>query len=412
MGSRADRLRSRRSVVPGAIAVLALCMASALALNAYASSPFGSAYGASTSGMRTAESASVRAVLATALTFTPSPSAVDVPLDTPVAVSTATGWLTSVRVTGANGAVLPGTLAASRQSWQANTTLAANTTYQVSAQLSGLQGPRGELTSTFQTLTPVARVGARVFPDNLTVGVGQPVVVRFDHAITGPPAQAAALRHFHVTASKPVSGGWRWFSPRELHFRPASYWPTGEHVSVSGNLDGWNAGDGMWGAGQPRASFTVGDAHMSVANLATHQMTVTSNGRPVATYPISAGRDKYPTMGGTHIVMDRESVVHMVSSTNGIPVNSPDGYDELVYQDVHISDSGEYVHAAPWSVNAQGNTNVSHGCINLSPADATAFFNFSRIGDVVAVTGGTRPPEHGDHGVMDWSTPWSEWTPA
>ena len=97
-------------------------------------------------------------------------------------------------------------------------------------------------------------------------------------------------------------------------------------------------------------------------------------------------------MNGTHIVMDRESVVHMVSSTVGIPVDSPDGYDELVYSDVHISDSGEYVHAAPWSVDSQGETNVSHGCINLSPADALAFFAFSRLGDVVMVVGGPRRP--------------------
>jgi hypothetical protein len=102
----------------------------------------------------------------------------------------------------------------------------------------------------------------------------------------------------------------------------------------------------------------------------------------------------------------------MISSTNGIPVNSPGGYDELVYNDVHISDSGEYVHAAPWSVASQGNTNVSHGCINLSNENALAFFNFSRVGDIVQVVGGPRPPELGDHGVMDWDTDWSQWTPA
>jgi lipoprotein-anchoring transpeptidase ErfK/SrfK len=132
----------------------------------------------------------------------------------------------------------------------------------------------------------------------------------------------------------------------------------------------------------------------------------------VATYPISAGRDQYPTMDGTHIVLDRESQVQMISSSVGIPVNSPNGYDETVYSDVHISDSGEYVHAAPWSVAAQGNTNVSHGCININPANAAQFFNFSRVGDIVNVVGGPRPPVPGDHGVMDWSTPWTSFTPV
>ncbi len=117
-------------------------------------------------------------------------------------------------------------------------------------------------------------------------------------------------------------------------------------------------------------------------------------------------------MDGVHIVLDRSSVVRMDSATVGIPVNSPNGYNELVYDDVHISDSGEYVHAAPWSVGDQGLTNVSHGCINVSPANALTFFNFSRVGDVVEVIGSPRPAVAGDHGVMDWSTPWSQWTPA
>jgi lipoprotein-anchoring transpeptidase ErfK/SrfK len=102
----------------------------------------------------------------------------------------------------------------------------------------------------------------------------------------------------------------------------------------------------------------------------------------------------------------------MVSSTVGIPVNSPAGYNEFVYNDVHISDSGEYVHSAPWSVGSQGRTNVSHGCINMSPANSLTFFNFSRVGDVVEVVGSPRPPVTGDHGVMDWSTAWSQWTQA
>ena len=216
--------------------------------------------------------------------------------------------------------------------------------------------------------------------------------------------------YFHVQESTPVAGGWHWFSDKELHFRPETYWPPGERVSVMADLDGWNAGNGNWGAGTLSSQFSIGDAHVSIANVATHQMSVSDNGKVIAVYPISAGREDLPTMGGTHIVMDRESVVRMISSSNGVPVNSPDGYDELVYSNVHISDSGEYVHGAPWSVGDQGNSNVSHGCINLSPENATAFMDFSRIGDVVRVVGGPRAPELGDHGVMDWDTPWKQWT--
>jgi lipoprotein-anchoring transpeptidase ErfK/SrfK len=262
-------------------------------------------------------------------------------------------------------------------------------------------------------LTPETSVTASVFPsEGLSVGIGQPIVFRFDHFISSRSARAALVSHLDITESHPVLGGWRWFNDGELHFRPQGYWPAHERVTAAWDLRGWNAGDGRWGDGHGAVHFEVGDAHVSFADLATHRMTVTDNGRVIATYPISAGKAADPTMNGIHIVLDRESVVHMVSSTNGVPVSSPDGYDELVYSDVHISDSGEYVHAAPWSVNSQGLANVSHGCINLSPDNALAFFAFSRVGDVVLVGGGPRPPAFGDHGVMDWDTEWGDFAPA
>ncbi|MDQ1380353.1 MAG: hypothetical protein QOJ71_1072, partial [Actinomycetota bacterium] len=268
-------------------------------------------------------------------------------------------------------------------------------------------------TSAFRTVTPTARVAATVFPDNgMTVGVAQPIVIRFDHFVDSDTSRAAVLSHLRVTESRPVAGGWHWFSSRELHFRPQQLWPSGEQVTVDTNLDGWDAGHTLWGTGRQHVRFTIGHSHIAVANLSTDQMTVSEDGRVIATYPFSGGRPTDPTMNGMHIVMDTQSVVRMVSSTNGIPVNSPDGYDELVYADVHISDTGEYVHSAPWSVNSQGRTNVSHGCINLSPSNALAFFAFSRVGDLVEVVDGPRPPVAGDHGVMDWGTPWSDWTSA
>jgi lipoprotein-anchoring transpeptidase ErfK/SrfK len=354
-----------------------------------------------------------RATLASGVTITPARNARDVALDAPVTVSSKAAPFTDVRVASDAGALLGGTFDRASHAWRAKGLLKSGTKYFVTARVVNDAGVDAVVTSTFQTLTPAATVGATLFPvDDMTVGVAQPVVVKFDHAINSDAARKTALAHFTVAASKPVTGGWHWFSATELHFRPRTYWPAGDRVTVSSDLDGWNAGEGMWGAGHHRVVYSIGDAHISVANLATFQMTVSSNGRVVATYPMSGGRPQYPTMNGDHIVLDRESVVHMVSSTNGIPVNSPDGYDELVYSNVHISDSGEYVHAAPWSVSDQGHQNVSHGCVNLSPQDAQAFMDFSRVGDLVQVVGGPRPPALGDHGVMDWDTPWSAWTPA
>lgn len=351
--------------------------------------------------------------LAKTVTISPSNGTADVALNAPVTVITGSGHLTSVQVAPMTGAPLTGALDAGGTKWTSVGALTAASTYQVKAVVRGRSGVTATVTSSFTTLTPTAWVQASVWPDSgLSVGVGQPIVLRFNQPIVTPSSRQSVLAFLHLSMSSPVPVGAYWFSPTELHLRPQNFWPSGEQIAFTSSLGGWDAGSGEWGQGTVSVNFTIGDARISTANLATHQMTVTDNGQLVATYPISAGADQYPTMNGLHIVMDRESQVHMISSSVGIPVNSPNGYDEIVYWDVHISDSGEYVHSAPWSVGAQGNSNVSHGCINISPTNAEQFFNFSRVGDIVNVVGGPRPPVPGDHGVMDWSTPWSAFVPV
>ena len=367
--------------------------------------------GSSTATTRSAPSLSAH--LAAAVTVSPANGTTNVAPNASVFVTTNTGYLTSVQVTPLTGASLTGSFNVDDTEWRSTGALAGTTTYQIKALVRSSSGATGTETSRFTTLTPTALVGATLWPDSgLSVGVGQPIVLRFSQPIITPSSQQSVLAFLHLSMSSPVPVGAYWFSPTELHLRPQNLWPTGEQIAFSSALGGWDAGSGEWGQGTNSVTFTIGDARISTANLSTDQMTVTDNGQLVATYPISAGRDQYPTMDGTHIVLDRESQVQMVSSSVGIPVNSPDGYNETVYWDVHISDSGEYVHAAPWSVGAQGNTNVSHGCINVSPANAEQFFGFSRVGDVINVVGGPRPPVPGDHGVMDWSTAWASFTPV
>jgi lipoprotein-anchoring transpeptidase ErfK/SrfK len=352
------------------------------------------------------------AKLLAGVSITPVSGASGVLPTTPVTVVSSYGVLSSVEVSGDQSDVA-GVLTPDHTKWTSSSALAPGTVYSVTATVTGPGGVLARQVASFTTMKATQTVSLTLFPyGGMTVGVGEPVIVHFNHAITTNTAQQAVLSHFTITESNPVPGGWHWFSPYELHFRPEAYWPTGEQVRVTSNLNGWDAGAGRWGTGQVTAGFVVGDSHISVANLQAERMTVYLNGTAIATYAISGGRPQYPTMGGTHIVMDKEHVVHMVSSTVGIPVNSPDGYDEYVYNDVHISDSGEYVHDAPWSVGSQGHTNVSHGCVNLSPTDSLSFFNFSQVGDVVQVVGSPRPPASGDHGVMDWTTDWSLWTPG
>lgn len=349
--------------------------------------------------------------LLAAVSITPRPGASGVLPSTPVTVVSTYGSLSSVLVSAGNSQ-LTGDMTPDHYKWTSAGELAPGTVYSVTATVTGPHGVEARQVASFTTLKAALTVTNTLFPyGGMTVGVGEPVIVKFNHAITSDAARQSVLSHFSITESNPVPGGWHWFSPYELHFRPQSYWPTGEKVTVTSDLNGWNAGGDRWGTGQVTASFVIGDSHVSVANLQSERMTVYLNGKAIATYPISGGRPQYPTMAGTHIVMDKEHVVHMVSSTVGIPVKSPNGYDEYVYNDVHISDSGEYVHDAPWSVGSQGRTNVSHGCVNLGPNDSLAFFNFSEIGDIVQIVGSARPAVAGDHGVMDWTTDWSQWTP-
>ena len=74
---------------------------------------------------------------------------------------------------------------------------------------------------------------------------------------------------------------------------------------------------------------------------------------------------------------------------------------------VRISKSGEFVHAAPWSVAQQDRENVSHGCINVSTENAALFFDFSQPGDIVEIRNSDGGPLRSD--VCDWTLSWQEW---
>jgi lipoprotein-anchoring transpeptidase ErfK/SrfK len=364
------------------------------------------------------------------VSMTPADGSTKQPVSSVVTLRANGARLEGVRVSvSPGGGKLTGTLVAAGGEWHSTGKLFPGSIYTVHyTVLSTDAGPGSNAgtgavaeaafsatgSATFTTAPPASVVTASVFPSpGIAVGVGQPIVFMFSQPVDTLAAQTAIESHLSIAMSKPVPGGWHWFSSVELHFRPTSYWPVGDQVEVNGNLNGWDLGGGAWGEGTVSTAFVIGNSHISVVNLATHEMTVTDNGQVLYSWPISAGATEWPTQDGTHIVLDRESVVHMISSSVGIPVKSPAGYNELVYWDVHISDSGEYVHAAPWSVTEQGFENVSHGCVNLAPARAEAFFHFSRVGDVIEVIDGVRPPLQGDHGVIDWSFGSSvTWTPA
>jgi lipoprotein-anchoring transpeptidase ErfK/SrfK len=336
----------------------------------------------------------------------PVDDATTVPLNQPVTVTATAGHLTSVTVTDPTGTLVPGALADGGLSWTTTGALAPSALYHVSATAVNADGATTTTMTSFTTLTPAKVLGTKVAPlDGETVGVGMPIVVYFTSPVTD---RAAVERALSVTSSIPVVGAWHWYGNTEVHYRPQTYWPAGDVVTVNADVAGVDAGNGVWGTSSRVVHFRVGDSHVTEVDAKTDTMTVSVNGEVVKTAAVSLGRDQYPTTSGIHVVLEKQPSVVMDSATVGIPKGSPDYYYEVVNWDVRISWSGEFVHSAPWSVASQGHVNVSHGCVNASPAVAQWFYNLSRRGDIVQIVNTPRPLQTGN-GWTDWNMTWAQW---
>jgi lipoprotein-anchoring transpeptidase ErfK/SrfK len=359
--------------------------------------------GAADGGTREAGTTQVAPVQ---LTVTPRNKATRVALDAEARVVADSGRLRAVQVTAAGGKRLEGELAEDGRSWVSSGAMAPATRYRVVAEAVDDAGTPTRRQSSFTTLRPRAELRAAIMPlDGETVGVGLPIGVWF----TEPVADRAAVeRRLEVSSSKPVTGAWHWFADNEAHYRPKTYWPSGSKVTLRARLAGTDAGRGVWGVADRTIRFTIGERRVSVVDVRTHRMKVTSGGRTLRVLPVSTGRERYPTTNGVHFVLEKNPVKVMDSSTVGIPRNGPGGYYQRVAWSVRISNSGEFVHAAPWSTGSQGSANVSHGCVNLSTANAAWFFRLTRRGDVVEVRGSPKRPGN-SFGVADWNMSWSKW---
>jgi lipoprotein-anchoring transpeptidase ErfK/SrfK len=332
--------------------------------------------------------------------------AVGVSVESPVTVTAGDGVLGTVSMVNEEGEPVAGQLSPDGLTWSTAEPLGYNKQYTLSAEALGLSGiARARMT--FETHSPENLTMPYVLPnDGEVVGVGQPVAIRFDENI---PNRLAAERAIKVTANPPVEGAFYWLNSREVRWRPARYWKPGTTVDVAVNSYGVDMGDGLFGQENVTTRFTVGDEVIATADDATKTMTVRVNGEVVKSMPISMGKNSTPTDNGTYIIGDRYSFLIMDSSTYGVPVNSPDGYRTEVEWATQMSYSGIYVHSAPWSVGSQGRSNVSHGCLNVNPANALWFYNNTKRGDVVEVVNTVGPTLSGTDGLGDWNIPWEQW---
>jgi lipoprotein-anchoring transpeptidase ErfK/SrfK len=311
-----------------------------------------------------------------------------------------------------------GTLNAGRTTWTSAEPLGYDKTYSISATAANSQGKPTTRRASFSTVTPRTFTMPYLFPGNggpTVVGVGQPITVRFDEPITD---KAAAERALTVTTTPKVAGGWHWFSDQLVHWRPRTYWKPGTKVSVKASLYGVHVGDDIYGQQDVTSRFSIGPARIFTIDDRTHSGVVRINGRVVRRIDVSMGRGGktvvngrsiyFTTQSGPHIVAEKYPVKQMSSESYGLPKDSPLGYDERIPLAVRISPDGEFVHAASWSVADQGVRNVSHGCVNISPANAKWFYRTFSYGDVVDIknTGVSLPfaPAYDE-----WSVPWSTW---
>jgi lipoprotein-anchoring transpeptidase ErfK/SrfK len=355
---------------------------------------------------QTAAQVAVKKLPRAVITVVPAPYQVQVRPDAPVKVTVAGGNLTKVAVTGRKNRPVEGTMSADGTTWTATGTLRLNTRYSVHATAANAQGATSSASSGFTTVKPRARLTTAISPlDGSTVGVGMPIVVRLSDPVQD---RAAVERGLTVTSSRDVEGSWSWLSDEEVHFRPRSYWPANSKVTLKVQLQDVDAGKGVWGDEARTIKFRIGPSMVSVVNVQTLRMTVYRNGKRAHSFPVSTGKAGFLTRNGTKVVSEKHRLKVMDATTIGIGKDDPEYYRLDVPYALRVTNSGEFVHAAPWSVASQGRTRVSHGCVGMSTPNAIWLYNRTNVGDIIKVVGSSRRLEPGN-GWTDWNVNWSTW---
>jgi lipoprotein-anchoring transpeptidase ErfK/SrfK len=343
------------------------------------------------------------------ITATIPAGATDVKVNRSLRLNVTDGTFSSVTVTGKESRV-DGTLSTDKLSWQSTSRLQPGETYRVRGTAVDEDGKEIVYRSRFSTET--LSLDQQTFPSffplpGATVGVGMPAIIRFDVPVTN---KASIEKHLHVTSVPAQAGAFHWISDTEVHWRPKRYWQAGTKVTVDADVDSVPAGNGVYGQKSRTSTFTIGRSMISKVDMNTHQMRVFRDGKLIRTIPITTGEQpKFTTRSGVKVIVEKYRRKRMNSETVGIDPNGPDGYNIAgVEYAMRVTYSGEFVHAAPWSVGSQGRANVSHGCTGMSTANAGWLYDQTMIGDVVVYTGTTKEMTL-TNGIGDWNLPFKEY---
>ncbi|WP_189060402.1 L,D-transpeptidase [Longimycelium tulufanense] len=337
------------------------------------------------------------------VTAEPGDGASGVSPTAPVKLTVANGELEDVKLTNPEGKQVEGKRSEDHRTWTATEKLGYGKTYTWSGKARGTDGKDVPIQGSFSTVQPAQVLRGTIYPlDNQTVGVAMPISIRFDAPVKDKAAVEKALQ---VKTSVPVTGSWGWVEgDREVHWRPKEYWPAGTEVTVTADLYGVNYGDGVYGKDDLSTHFTIGRNQVVRINTPDHQMVVYRDGREVARYASSNGRDNDPeltTPNGTFYVTEKHERWKFD--------NPRYGYTN-VWKNwaVRFSNHGEFIHENEDNRANIGRANTSHGCVNLTNTDAKAYFDSALVGDPVEVTGSITdmPPRYAPY---DWLIPWDQW---
>ena len=334
------------------------------------------------------------------LSITPASDRTDIRPNRGITVTAARGKITNV-IVRTGGDPVTGTLNAARTEWRSSWALNVSRRYTVTASAVGTSGGPVTRTSSFRTFTPRGTFSARITEgQHQTYGVGMPIILYFSRPIAN---RAAVERALQVRTSRPVVGAWYWdrrctLAPVCLYFRPRHYWRPHTRVSFTGHFNGVQVAPGVYGDHTLTQSFTIGSSLRVVANTARHSMNVYRGKKLFAHWPISSGRPGDDTPNGTYLTIEKSNPVDMVGP----------GYNIEVPWSVRFTWSGDYLHDAYWSVGEQGFSNVSHGCVNMSPAHAETYYKMAVPGDPVKIIGSPRAGVWGNGWTM-WFLPWRRW---
>ncbi|AUG79401.1 hypothetical protein CFP65_4671 [Kitasatospora sp. MMS16-BH015] len=347
------------------------------------------------------------------ITVSPADGVTDAAFTDPVKVTVTDGKLGSVKVTDAAGKAIAGQLAADGTSWTSTDPLVSGTKYTVAAVATDGKKLEADSNTAFATATPANTFVGYFTPENgSTVGVGMPVSINFNKPVTDKKAVQQAIT---VVAEPGVEIVGHWFSSTRLDFRPEQYWAKGTKVTLKLRLKDVEGAKGVYGTQSKDVSFTVGRSQVSVADLSADTLTVTTDGKVTATYPVIGGAPEHKTWAGKLVIAEQYLQTKMDSQTVGLgdEYNIPD-----VPHAQRLTSSGTFIHGNYWSpASAFGSANTSHGCIALRDVkgagdpgtNAAKFYASSMTGDVVEVVNSGDKTVDPSNGLNGWNMGWADW---